>query len=63
MSKGIIKFFNDTKGYGFIQEEGSNKDYFVHASGLIDPVKQNDNVSFELEQSRKGPVAINVRRA
>ena len=63
MSRGIIKYFNDTKGYGFIKEDTSNIEYFVHATGLIDPVKQNDAVSFELEKGRKGLVAVNVRKA
>jgi cold shock protein len=63
MNRGIIKYFNDTKGYGFIKEDASNIEYFVHASRLIDPVKQNDNVSFELEKGRKGLMAVNVKRA
>ncbi|MEW5676038.1 cold shock domain-containing protein [Flavobacterium enshiense] len=63
MNKGVIKFFNETKGFGFIKEDVSNKEYFVHVSGLVDQVKENDNVSFELEEGRKGLMAVNVRQA
>lgn len=63
MGKGIVKFFNETKGFGFIKEDESNKEYFVHVSGLVDQVKENDEVTFELEEGRKGMVAVNVKRA
>ena len=63
MNKGTVKFFNETKGFGFIKEEESNKEYFVHVSGLVDQVKENDEVSFELEEGRKGLMAINVKQA
>lgn len=63
MNKGIVKFFNETKGFGFIKEEESNKEYFVHVSGLVDQVKENDEVSFELEEGRKGLMAVNVKQA
>lgn len=63
MNKGIIKFFNETKGFGFIKEEESDKEYFVHVSGLIDQVKENDEVTFELEEGRKGLTAVKVKRA
>ncbi|MBP5983000.1 MAG: hypothetical protein RLZZ493_1825 [Bacteroidota bacterium] len=63
MNKGIVKFFNETKGFGFIKEEESNKEYFVHVSGLVDQVKENDEVTFELEEGRKGLMAINVKQA
>lgn len=63
MNKGIIKFYNETKGFGFIKEDESNKEYFVHVSGLVDQVKENDSVSFELEEGRKGLMAVNVRQA
>jgi len=49
MNKGTVKFFNDSKGFGFITEEGSNKDHFVHISGLIDEVREGDEVEFELK--------------
>jgi len=63
MSKGTVKFFNETKGFGFIKEDETNKEYFVHVSGLVDQVKENDEVSFELEEGRKGLMAINVKQA
>jgi CspA family cold shock protein len=63
MQSGVVKFFNETKGFGFIKANGSDKDIFVHVSGLIDEVKQDDEVTFEVEQGRKGPNAINVKLA
>ncbi len=61
MSKGTVKFFNDSKGYGFITEEGSNTDHFVHVSGLIDEIREGDAVEFELQQGKKGLNAVNVQ--
>jgi CspA family cold shock protein len=63
MSKGTVKFFNETKGFGFIIEEDSRKEYFVHVSGLVDKVKENDEVEFEIEEGRKGLNAVNVKLA
>ena len=63
MGKGTIKFFNESKGFGFGKEDESNKEYFVHVSGLVDQVKENDEVTFELEEGRKGLMAVNVKRA
>ena len=61
MSKGTVKFFNDSKGFGFITEEGSNKEYFVHVTGLVDEIREGDEVEFDLEEGRKGMNAVNVR--
>ena len=61
MSTGTVKFFNDSKGYGFITEEGSGSEYFVHISGLVDEIKQGDNVEFELKEGKKGMNAVNVK--
>ncbi|MGY8913633.1 MAG: cold-shock protein [Flavobacteriales bacterium] len=61
MSTGTVKFFNDAKGFGFITEEGSNKEHFVHVSGLIDEIREGDEVEFELEQGKKGLNAVNVK--
>ena len=58
MNKGIVKFFNESKGFGFITEEGNNKEHFVHVSGLID---ENDEVEFDLQDGKKGLNAVNVR--
>ena len=61
MSEGIVKFFNDAKGFGFITEEGSNQEHFVHISGLIDEIREGDEVEFELQEGRKGLNAVNVK--
>ena len=61
MSKGTVKFFNDSKGFGFITEEGSNTEHFVHISGLIDQINEGDAVEFDLEEGRKGLNAVNVK--
>ena len=61
MNKGTVKFFNETKGFGFVVEEESNKEYFVHVSGLIDEINEGDNVEFELQEGRKGLNAVNVK--
>jgi len=61
MSKGTVKFFNDSKGFGFITEEGSNKEHFVHISGLIDEIREGDVVEFDLQEGKKGMNAVNVK--
>ena len=61
MSKGTVKFFNDSKGFGFIVEEGSNDEHFVHISGLIDEIREGDLVEFDLQEGRKGLNAVNVK--
>tara|TARA_B100001287_G_scaffold13465_1_gene10144 strand:+ start:1381 stop:1572 length:192 start_codon:yes stop_codon:yes gene_type:complete len=61
MNKGTVKFFNETKGFGFIKEEGNNNEHFVHVSGLIDEIKENDEVEFELKEGKKGLNAVNVK--
>ncbi|PQB06527.1 MULTISPECIES: cold-shock protein [Polaribacter] len=61
MNKGIVKFFNESKGFGFITEEGNNKEHFVHVSGLIDEIRENDEVEFDLQDGKKGLNAVNVR--
>ncbi|HNW89848.1 MAG TPA: cold shock domain-containing protein [Bacteroidales bacterium] len=63
MKKGTVKFFNELKGFGFIKDSESDKEYFVHASGLIDQIKEGDEVSFELQEGKKGLNAVNVKRA
>ncbi|MEO9484563.1 MAG: cold-shock protein [Ekhidna sp.] len=62
MQEGTVKFFNSEKGFGFITPANSNKDVFVHNSGLIHEIMENDKVSFETEQGQKGLNAINVER-
>lgn len=61
MNTGTVKFFNDAKGYGFIKEDDSNKEHFVHVSGLIDEIREDDQVEFELQDGKKGLNAVNVR--
>ena len=61
MSKGTVKFFNESKEFGFIVEEGSNTEHFVHISGLIDQINEGDAVEFDLEEGRKGLNAVNVK--
>ena len=61
MNKGTVKFFNATKGFGFISEEESNTEHFVHVTGLIDDINEGDAVEFELEEGRKGLNAVNVK--
>ena len=61
MSKGTVKFFNDTKGFGFIVEDESNKEHFVHISGLIDEIREGDVVEFDLTEGKKGLNAVNVK--
>ena len=60
MKKGTVKFFNDAKGFGFITDETSGNEYFVHVSGLKDEIRENDEVMFELQDGRKGLNACNV---
>ena len=59
--KGIVTFFNDSKGYGFIKDMDSQDSIFVHINGLVDPIKENNKVSFEVEMGPKGPNAVNVK--
>ncbi len=61
MSKGTVKFFNESKGFGFIVEEGTNKEYFVHVSGLIDDIREGNEVEFELTEGKKGLNAVDVK--
>ena len=63
MNKGKVKFFNETKGFGFIKDEETGKEYFVHVSGLVDKIQENDEVTYELTEGRKGLNAINVKLA
>ena len=61
MSTGLVKFFNETKGYGFIKEDDSDTEHFGHVSGLIDRITEGDKVEFELKEGNKGLNAINVK--
>jgi len=61
MNRGTVKFFNESKGFGFIVDESSKKEYFVHVSGLVDEIREADEVEFELKEGKKGLNAINVK--
>jgi cold shock protein len=61
MNTGIVKFFNDSKGFGFIKDKNSDKEYFVHVTGLTDEIRENDEVTFELQEGKKGLNAVNVK--
>jgi CspA family cold shock protein len=63
MNKGTVKFFNESKGFGFITDGESRNEYFVHVSGLSDQIRENDEVTFDLQDGRKGLNAVNVRLA
>ncbi len=60
MQKGTVKFFDNTKGFGFISPAEAGEDIFVHNSGLIDEIRDNDKVQFETTEGRRGLNAINV---
>lgn len=62
MNQGTVKFFNESKGYGFINDTETGKEYFVHVSGLIDKINKDDQVEFEVSNGKKGLNAINVKR-
>ncbi len=63
MQNGTVKFFNDTKGFGFIKDANSSSEYFVHVTDLVDEIRENDEVTFELKEGKKGLNAVNVKRA
>ena len=63
MQQGTVKFFNDAKGFGFITPNDGSSEIFVHSTGLIDNIRESDVVSFDVEQGRKGPNAVNVKVA
>ncbi len=61
MQQGTVKFFNGTKGFGFITPSNGGQDIFVHVSGLMDEIRENDKVSYEVQNGQKGLNAINVK--
>ena len=61
VKKGTVKFFNESKGFGFVTEDDSNTEYFVHVSGLVDEIREGDVVEFDLKEGRKGLNAVDVR--
>ena len=63
MHKGTVKFFNESKGFGFIVDSSTNEEIFVHSTGLIDNIREGDVVTFETARGKKGINAVNVRIA
>jgi CspA family cold shock protein len=61
MKKGTVKFFNESKGFGFVVDEETKEEYFVHVTGLIDEIKEDDQVEFDLKDGRKGLNAVDVK--
>ncbi len=61
MKEGIVKFFNETKGFGFIKDVETEEEFFVHVSGLVDRIKEDDKVTFEVTEGKKGLNAIDVK--
>lgn len=61
MQEGTVKFFNSSKGFGFIKPADGSADIFVHVSGLIDEINENDKVTYEIKEGRKGLNAVNVK--
>jgi CspA family cold shock protein len=59
--EGTVKFFNVTKGFGFISQTDDRSEIFVHSSGLIDNIRDNDRVQFDVEEGKKGLNAVNVK--
>ncbi|MBK8967079.1 MAG: cold shock domain-containing protein [Lewinellaceae bacterium] len=62
MNKGTVKFFNKSKGYGFIVDESTNQEFFVHVTGLLDNIRDGDTVTFETKRDTRGTTAVNVKR-
>jgi CspA family cold shock protein len=61
MNTGTVKFFNEAKGFGFITDEASGDDIFVHVTGLVDKIREGDKVTFNLENGKKGMNAVEVK--
>ncbi len=61
MQNGTVKFFNESKGFGFIVDDESKTEYFVHVSGLVDRIGEGDAVEFEVTEGKKGLNAVNVK--
>jgi len=61
MKKGIVKFFNSTRGFGFIKVDGTGEELFVHKSDVQGTIRENDTVEFEVQKGKKGLNAVSVR--
>lgn len=63
MKKGKVKFFNNSKGFGFINDDATGQDIYVHVSGLSSDIREGDSVTFDVTQGKKGLNAVNVKLA
>lgn len=63
MATGTVKFFNTSKGFGFITPTNGGKEVFAHVTGLIDEIREGDSVTYEVEEGKKGPSAVKVKLA
>jgi CspA family cold shock protein len=63
MASGTVKFFNESKGFGFITPSNGGKEIFVHVTGLIDQIREGDEVTYDVEEGKKGPGAVKVKKA
>ena len=61
MQEGVVKFFNETKGFGFIIPNSGESEIFVHSTGLLADIRENDKVTYNVEEGRKGLNAVNVK--
>ena len=62
MKKGVVKFFNNEKGFGFIKDDESSEDVFVHKTDLVDNIREDDQVEYDVEQGQRGLNAVNVTK-
>ena len=62
MKEGKVKFFNESRGFGFIKDAESDEEYFVHVTGLVDEIEEDDEVTFDLKEGKKGMNAVNVKK-
>ena len=63
MKNGVVKFFNETKGFGFIKTDGTGEEVFVHVTGIQDEIRENDKVTFDVQEGKRGLNAVNVKLA
>ncbi|MCB9365397.1 cold shock domain-containing protein [Vicingus serpentipes] len=63
MKTGTVKFYNETKGFGFIKDDETGEEFFVHVSGIVDQIGDDDKVTFDVKEGRKGLNAVDVKKA
>jgi CspA family cold shock protein len=62
MKNGTVKFFNTAKGFGFVVDDETKKEFFVHVSGVLDQITEGDRVEYEVEEGKKGFNAVRVKK-